>query len=296
MHASETKNIYTRLLTRSPVERQLQGFLTLCQWVCDKARFMTFLLLVGGLIAGFIDSIAGGGGLITLPILILALGTPVEAIASNKIVGVVGAFVAMCVYRRAGHLDWRKGLSFSLWTAAGSLIGSTLSPFLPARFFQLAIGGICPVLLWIVWKKDSLLSRAYLNNEMQLKIAMNAKKQSSFAWPLVIAGLVCGIYDGAFGPGGGTFMLFGLLYVVKLPMLVAMAVTKLANTLSAGTALTRYAIGGYVHWLEGSCMACGMAVGAFIGARCASEKAAQWVRPVFTVVVVLLLVRVWTQF
>ena len=242
------------------------------------------ILVLGGFFGGFVDAIAGGGGLITLPVLIMAIGTPVDAIASNKIVGTVGAFIALLVYRRAGHLDWRKGVAFTAWVALGSLMGSSLSPWIPAHVLRWVIICVCPLILWVVWRKDSLV--------VEFKPRLDGGPTAKVSLPrLAAAGIACGFYDGAVGPGGGTFMFLGLLYVVKLPLLPAMAVTKLSNTFSAGTALCNFAISGHVHWAMGAMVASGMAVGAFIGAKYATRQAARIVRPVLTLVVVLLLLK-----
>ena len=240
------------------------------------------ILIFGGFFAGLVDSIAGGGGLITLPLLIMAVGNPVDAIGSNKIVGTVAALVALFVYRRAGHLDWRKGVTFTLWVSLGSLMGSSLTPFIPGQILRWAVVVVCPFILWIVWSKDSLISESS---------ALRKRSRTVSQVRLALAGLACGFYDGSFGPGGGTFMFLGLLYVVKLPLLSAMAVTKLSNTFSAGTALMRFLISGHVHWFEGSLLAVGAGAGAFAGARHASARAAQVVRPVLTFVVVLLILK-----
>jgi len=246
---------------------------------------MRLLLLFGGFIAGLIDAIAGGGGLISLPLLIFAVGRPVEAIGSNKIVGTVGALVALLVYRKAGHLDWRKGLAFTVWVTLGSFFGSSTAPFIPSSWFRWMILAICPILIWVVWRKDLWIER------VQAEHIKRSRWVSFFDPKLMLSGLGCGFYDGAFGPGGGTFMFFGLFFVVKLPLLTAMAVTKLSNTCSAGMALIKYASGGYVHWVEGSLVAVGIGFGAYFGARLANKRAAQIVRPVFTVVVVLLVLK-----
>ena len=106
----------------------------------------------------------------------------------------------------------------------------------------------------------------------------------------MIAGIAVGFYDGFFGPGGGTFMLLGLLWGVRLPLLEALLLSKLANTVSAGVSLVSYGIQGYVHPRYGIVMAIGMTVGGFMGAQLASKRAEKVVRPVLALVVVLLLV------
>src|SRR5947209_5901322 len=94
------------------------------------------LLLGAGLLAGFIDSIAGGGGLVTLPTLILIVGPGAQAIGTNKIVGSVAALVALGVYARAGHLQWKRSAAFAFWIGVGSFCGSRVSPLIPPEFFK----------------------------------------------------------------------------------------------------------------------------------------------------------------
>jgi uncharacterized membrane protein YfcA len=109
-------------------------------------------------------------------------------------------------------------------------------------------------------------------------------------WHLIVAGVLVGFYDGFFGPAGGTFMLLGLLWGVKLPLFEALLLSKLANTLSASVALVSYGIQGYVHVRYGVIMAIGMTAGGYMGAKLASNRAEKVVRPVLALVVVLLLI------
>lgn len=238
------------------------------------------LFLGGGLLAGFIDAIAGGGGLITLPLLALALGTGVHAIGTNKINGTIGALAALIVYARKGHLDWRSALSFTAAIGCGSLLGSFLAPLLSPAVIRGMIIGLCPVLLFVIWRKDGWVR------------AEAAAKAGPPHWLAILGtGLAVGVYDGAFGPGGGTFMLLGLVLVAQLPLLPALAASKLANATSAGVGLASYGLRGYIHWAEGATMATGMLVGAWLGAQLASRFSARIVRPLLAVVVTLLLIR-----
>lgn len=243
------------------------------------------LLVVAGYAAGLIDSMAGGGGLITLPVLSLRLGPGAHAIGSNKIVGVSAALVALIVYARAGHFRWKNGLLFCVCVMFGSAIGSHLSPYCPVEVFRWLLIALAPVILWIVWRKDRWV-------EVELRVHRHDLSQSrGHHLALAVSGLACGFYDGAFGPGGGTFMFLALLFVVRMPLMTALATSKLANTISAGTALVSYAAGGYVHWLEGTLVAVGISVGAWQGSRWASRKSTAIVRPMLLVAVVLLLAK-----
>jgi uncharacterized membrane protein YfcA len=246
------------------------------------------VLLGSGLIAGFLDSIAGGGGLITLPVLSLVLEPGAHAIGTNKIVGTTGALLALFVYARKGHFRWKEGLSFVLWVGLGSSVGSRVTPLLPVELFRWLLIGVSPVILYFVW-----------NRERWLRFETQVRPQGQRWWSFGFAatGFACGFYDGAFGPGGGTFMLLGLLYVVQLPLLQALAVSKLANTLSASVAWATYGMQGYVHTEIGVWMAIGMGSGALLGSTLATKKASSIVRPVLTVVVVILMTKLaWDAF
>src|SRR4051812_41236315 len=94
----------------------------------------TFLLFAG-LIAGFIDAIAGGGGLITLPAISLVVGAGVTAVGTNKIAGAAAALIALLVYARHGHVDWKNSLVFAAMAGLGALVGSRLAPLIPQAAF-----------------------------------------------------------------------------------------------------------------------------------------------------------------
>lgn len=234
------------------------------------------------MIAGFIDSIAGGGGLITLPIFSIIFGPGPHAIGTNKIVATLGAFVALCVYLRKRKADFKRSITFTLWVALGALLGSRVAPLVPEKAFFWLLMMICPVILWVIWNKN-----LWIRND-----APSSSTTSRYS-AVMVSGLLCGFYDGVFGPGGGTFMFLALMIFAKLPLLAAIAASKLANTCSAAAALASYYEGGYVHWEEGLMMASGVVFGAFIGATLATHNAARIVRPILLIVVSLLLFRLY---
>jgi len=254
-----------------------------------SGEIQTYLFLIlAGLVAGFIDSIAGGGGLIGLPSMILVLGPGVRAIGTNKVASTTAALVALLVYLKRGHVDWAKALSFTAWIALGAFSGSRAAPYVPAELFPVLLMITCPLILWIVWRKDLWIKKDDLDQKhvTWLKITDPA---------IILSGYLCGFYDGVWGPGGGTFMFLSLLFIAKLPLITALATAKFANTTSAATSLLSYAAGNYVEWIPGSVLALGIGVGAFIGARYASQKAARVIRPTLVVVVLLLMIRLITS-
>jgi uncharacterized membrane protein YfcA len=242
-----------------------------------------YLLALMGFLTGLIDSVVGGGGLISLPTLSLAIAPGAPAIASNKIVVTVGAVIALTVYARKVHILWKPGLAFCLVCTIGSFFGSSLAPHVSNTFFRYLMLFMCPVIIWIVWNKDTFF-----------------KERENYIKPhtgiFLTSALFSGFYDGFFGPGGGTFMFLSLFLGTGLPMLTAIAISKLANTLSAGTALVTYASHGLVHWREGLVMAFGMAFGSYIGASYASKAAAKIVRPMLIFIVMLLMIKlIWFE-
>ncbi|MEX2110819.1 MAG: sulfite exporter TauE/SafE family protein [Gemmatimonadaceae bacterium] len=241
------------------------------------------LLVAAALLAGFIDAIAGGGGLVLLPALSLVVGAGPTAIGTNKPAAVAMAAIALIVYARRGHLDWRLSGMFALMLGIGALIGSRLALLIPLDVFPWLLALTCPVLLYVVWQKDLWLPH---------EVDQSRGRPQPFAPAVLISGLASGVYDGAFGPGAGTFMFLCLLFFAHLPLLTALAAAKLANTVSAAVALGSYAESGHVDWRLGGIAVVGALVGGYLGARQASVKAALIVRPTLVVVVVLLVLRI----
>ncbi len=239
---------------------------------------LVFLTAVG-LVAGFIDAIAGGGGLIALPAMSLIVGPGTEAIGTNKIASLAAAGIAFLVYWRRGHVQWRDSILFTVAVGAGAFGGSLVGPHVPPAAFPWLLAATCPVILYFVWNKDLWVSRA-----------QHSSRHSPFA--VVLSGVIVGFYDGVWGPGGGTFMFLALLYFARLPLLAALAASKLANSAAASVALVSYGMAGHVHVREGLLLAAGMLTGGFFGANLASTRASRVVRPTLLVIVLLLAARV----
>ncbi len=251
-------------------------------------------LVASGLLAGTIDAIAGGGGLITLPALIVIMGHGVPAIATNKMAGVSAALMAFLVYLSKGHFNWRKSLLFAFWVAFGSLVGSKMAGWFPRPVFVWTLWITSPLLLWIILRKD-LWMEQHEPVEAE-KVPERKRTGDYFSSPLIVCGLLSGFYDGIWGPGGGTLMFLSLFLVAKQPLLAAIATGRFANLISASTALSSYASQGMVDWKLGVPLALGIGVGAWFGAHQASKLGHRIVRPVLAVAVLLLLGRLaWGQ-
>lgn len=244
---------------------------------------MSELILIAaiGVIAGFIDSIAGGGGLITLPALMLSVGTNASAIATNKIAGTLAALTATLVYLRRAPLT-NLALQFVVCTALGSLAGTRVATYLPEAVFAVLLVLTAPLVLWLAFQKDRW-------------VEIESRKKTNSPWALLACGFFSGLYDGAWGPGGGTLMLLSATWIGGAPLLQALLWSKLANTLSASTALASFAALSpeiHIRWGLGATIAAGCTVGATLGARLALKSASRVVRPVLAVVAGLLVFRV----
>jgi uncharacterized membrane protein YfcA len=257
------------------------------------SALVSVLLAAAGIVAGFVDSIAGGGGLITLPSISLVLGPGATAIGTNKICGFAAAAVALFVYARGGHFDWRRGAAFTAAVGVGAILGSRIAPRLPPEIFPWFLAVTCPVILYIVWRKDLWIARE--DHHASPSGAATGWWQPTVFPTVLLAGLACGFYDGLWGPGGGTFMFLSLLFAARMPLLGALAASKLANAVSALAALGSYALQGHVHVREGALVAAGAVVGGFVGARLASARASRIVRPVLACVVTILAVKTFVS-
>lgn len=241
------------------------------------------LLFAANAIAGFIDSIAGGGGLITVPALSVILGPGVTAIATNKVAATAASLAALLVYMKNGHVRIRANLNFAAVVGASAWLGSLAAPLFPPSVFKWLLIFACPVITYVVWRKD-FWTRETLEHP-----------HAASPYKLLLAGFGCGFYDGIAGPGGGTLMFLSLLLYGRLPVIAALGTAKLANLSSASVSLASYANQGLVNWELGWVAAVAIVVGAIAGAELASRRAAPAARVALIFVSALLLLRLLTM-
>jgi len=223
------------------------------------------------LLAGFVDSIAGGGGLLTLPALLLAGLDPVQAIATNKLQGTFGTASSTFFFARAGLIRWRSGGVLAMIAAASSVAGALSVKVLPRDVLEALI----PVLLVAVALYFTL-SRKMRDDDARARISV-----ALFA--ATIPTLV-GFYDGIFGPGAGSFYMVGLVTLLGYGVVKATAHTKLLNFGSNAGSLALFAVTGSVVWPIGLVMAGAALVGAQLGSRLAMRHGARLIRPLLVLV------------
>lgn len=237
------------------------------------------LLLVGvAVIAGFVDAIAGGGGLITVPAMLLAGLSPVAAVATNKLQGTFGVASSTFAFWRAGKIERALVLPFFLAGCVGGVIGALVVMVVPVTWLRAAIPFILMALA------------LYVLFSPKLGEVARAPRLGAMAFAGTVA-LGIGAYDGFFGPGAGTFYLIGLVVLSGFEMVRAVAHTKLLNFASNLGALLFFLLAGKVMVLLGLAMGLGAAIGAQIGARTALRFGAGLVRPLVVIVSLLMAMR-----
>jgi uncharacterized membrane protein YfcA len=224
------------------------------------------LLFVVALVAGGIDAMAGGGGLITVPALLWAGLPPVQALATNKAQAVFGSFAATVRFLRAGAIDLRACALAVVCTFAGSAAGAVAVQVLARDL----LAGLVPLLL-IAFALYFLLSPRVSDLGSRRRIG-----DAAFA---LTVGTAVGFYDGFFGPGTGTFFAVGFVALLGYNLRRATAHTKLLNFTSNLAALMLFAAGGQVVWALALSMAVGQFMGGWIGAHLVLAHGARLVRP-----------------
>lgn len=231
-----------------------------------------------GLLAGFVDAIAGGGALIGIPALLSAGLLPITAIATNKVQSVVGTAIAAATYWRGGFIPARRLLPAAVVTAASAFAGALAVKHIDTAILELAV----PVALIIV--------ASYFLLAPRLSDAAGAPRLD-FARYVPMMGALIGFYDGAFGPGGGSFLTMGFVTLFGLGLTRAAGHTKALNLMSNLGALALFIPAGDVAWSAALAMAAGQVCGGYLGARTGIRFGARIIRPLVVLVSVAMALR-----
>ena len=241
-----------------------------------------FLALAAGF-AGFVDAMVGGGGLIQLPALLIGLGNkPIPLIlGTNKIPAILGTSSAAITYFKKVRPDLRVTLFMAGPAFVGSILGARLAASFPKDFFRPIIVVLLIAVALYTWKKPQLGLHETL-------------KYSGKTRNVLVAGfgLAIGFYDGVFGPGTGTFLVFLLVGVIGYEFLKASATAKLVNISTNFGAILSFQITGHIWWRLGLALAVANVSGAIIGSRLAIKGGSGLVRRVFLIVTAILIAKV----
>ena len=221
-------------------------------------------------ISGFIDSIAGGGGLLMMPALLSAGVPPLFALGTNKLQSVFGTGTALRNYWRAGLVEWSRNRLTVALVFVGAAAGCIVVQAIETRLLNVII----PALL-VASALYILLSPRMTDEDAHHRVTSNGYA------PL---GGAIGFYDGFFGPGTGTFFTTSLVALRGYGLTKATALTKLFNFTSNVASVLLFALGGHMFWLLGLCMAAGAIVGGWLGSHSALRFGARLIRPLLVAI------------
>lgn len=230
------------------------------------------ILFVTGLVAGFVDSIAGGGGLITLPVMLTLIPDPQLAFGTNKMQACFGSASAAWHYAQGDALNLRESFRGCVITFFGAVLGTFVVQSVGSDFLRIA----APMMLLAV--------AIYTILRPQLGEHAHQPKMSRRQFDLLF-GLLLGFYDGFFGPGTGTFWTMAFVLVLGFNLTSAIAHTKAYNFASNICSFALFAWAGRVDWVAGASMGLGQLIGARFGSRLVMKSGANIIRPLFIAVV-----------
>ena len=244
---------------------------------------MVLIVVVGVFLASFVDGIAGGGGIISVPTYLLA-GLPTHlALGTNKLSSCIGTSVSTARFIRSGYVDWNLAVPSIVLALIGSHYGTKLQLALDERYLKWLLLIVLPVVAVVVLRQHSF-------PEERGEIAPG--KQKAIIWS---ASLVVGAYDGFYGPGTGTFLILIFCNLGKLDLRTASGNVKLVNLASNIGAFVTSFMNGKVFIVLGLIGAVASVTGHYIGSGLAIKDGSRIVRPVVLVVLTLLTIKVFTE-
>ena len=233
-------------------------------------------------LAGFVDSIAGGGGLISLPAYLAAGVPPHLALGTNKMGSTMGTVISTARFAKSGFIKWKLSLFAAACAIVGSIIGSNLSLLASEKFLKGMMLFALPVVAFYVLKNKDMgdnKDTGSLPEKKMLAVSM-------------AAALLIGTYDGFYGPGTGTFLILVFTGLLKLGTRDAAGISKVVNLSADIGALGTFFVGGKVDYALGIAAALFCMAGSYFGAGLVVNNGQKIVRPVVMGVLALLFVKI----
>lgn len=246
--------------------------------VVDLALHLLVFLFFAAFLAGFIDSIAGGGGMITIPAMLLAGIPPLETLGTNKLQSLFGSGSATLAYAHAGHVRLGEQLPMAALSALGAVFGALLATVVPGDVLKV----ILPFLLVAI--------AVYFGLKPNIGDVDKHRRMSVFLFTVTVVPAI-GFYDGVFGPGTGSFFMLAFVTLAGFGVLKATAHTKLLNFGSNVGAFVVFLLYGVVLWKVGLVMGAGQFLGAQAGSRVAMKNGARIIKPLLVVTSIALAIR-----
>jgi uncharacterized protein len=251
--------------------------------VLDVSGLTLAALILAAFVAGWVDAVVGGGGLIQLPALLIGLPSstpPAVILGTNKVSSFCGTATSSLTYALRIPLDWRTVTPLVIASAVGSAIGASLARLLPRdAFTPIVLAALIGVGIY-VWRRPQLGM-----------VSMRKHLGRGHYGRTALIGLGVGGYDGFLGPGTGSFFVILLVVVLGYGFLEASATAKIANLVTNLSAIIVFGLSGSVLWALGLIMGAANLVGGYLGARTAIARGSSFVRKVFLVVLTGLIIK-----
>ncbi|NLB19622.1 MAG: TSUP family transporter [Clostridium sp.] len=234
--------------------------------------YKIIFLCLAGFVGAFVDAIAGGGGLITIPAYLLAGVPPHISLGTNKFAATAGSFISMTGYHKSSMVNFKLLRVAVPMTAIGASLGVYSVLRIPQDFlYPLVSVAILVVGLYTFFKKD-IGKTNYFTQITNKKIFF-----------VSIVGFVLGFYDGFFGPGTGSFLIFIFIKFLKFDFTHASGNAKLINFTSNITSLVVFAFNGKIDYLLGVPIGLAMILGSIVGTKLAIKNGAKFIKPIFLI-------------
>ena len=241
---------------------------------------MALIVAAGVFLASFMDAIAGGGGIISVPTYLLA-GVPMHmALGTNKVSSGIGTAVSTARFIKNGYIDWKLGIPSVALALVGSFVGTSIQLMIDEVYLQYLLLIVLPVVAFVV-----LRQRQFPEERGEI----DRRKQCAIVW---LASFVVGAYDGFYGPGTGTFLLLIYCNLAKMDVRTAGGNVKLVNLSSNIGAFVTSLRSGQVFLVLGLIGAVTSIAGHYVGSGLAIKNGSKIVRPTVVIVLILLAVKV----
>ena len=249
----------------------------------DLTLYTLIFLALAAFAAGLIDAIAGGGGLIQLPALLIGMAKTetVIILGTNKVPSIFGTSASALMYRRNIKTDSKLLLIMVLPALLGSMGGASLASRIPTEVLKPIVVSLLIAVLIYTWKRPELGQIESLRHSEPLRLKIAA-----------LAALVIGFYDGIIGPGTGSFLVLTLVAILGFAFLSASAIAKVVNVATNLGAIIIFGANGEIIWKIGLTLAIANVVGSLIGAHLALKGGSSLVRKVFMGVTLALIIKV----
>lgn len=233
-------------------------------------QFKMLFLCMAGFVAAFVDSIAGGGGLISLPAFLLAGVSPQLSLGTNKLAASMASCTSSIKYAMSGKVNYK----LIKYTAPFTLVGAVLGVNLAVRVNEDFLYTMVLILVLLVGVYTLFSKTVGLEDNFK---GLN-KKNISLGMVLSFG---LGFYDGFFGPGTGSFLIFGFISIFGFNFIMAGGNARVLNFVSNITSLITFAIFGKIDYLVGLPVGLCMIIGAYVGTRMAISKGSKLIKPIF---------------